>query len=222
MSKLEGGIFSRPRGQTGGLVFGAARTRLGKAVTSRLKVIPSNPRTAGQVSQRNRFTQALDIVRAAAPSWYNAFMNRAVSQLPGFQSMMSVYTKAVQSDDTINPISDIPVGTLHFPDTFTATYNSSTGEVKANWSMETGSNGLNTDDLGFLVVESDGANPGKDRSVAKSLADYGRGDGGSALTIATLPASLTAVQVSLVMYGTNTGANNGLMSIIRTVSATVS
>ena len=118
MAILEGGIFSNPRGKTGGIVFGAARTRTGKKVTSRLLVPPSNPNTAGQQTQRGKFADALAIVRLIGSSFYQADWNRAIGQLPGFQSMTSVFLNALDSSKSIGVIPSINlghyIGRLHF------------------------------------------------------------------------------------------------------------
>src|SRR3972149_3079354 len=95
MARHEGGIFSRPRGKTGGIVFGAARTREGKLVTSRLLVAPSNPNTADQQEQRSVFTQSLQCVRSLGASIYQEDFNRAIAQLPGFQAVMSILMNAM-------------------------------------------------------------------------------------------------------------------------------
>ena len=102
MSKLEGGIFSRPRGKTGGIVFGAARTRRGKQTTTRLLVPPSNPNTAAQQEQRSKFKDSLAIVKAAGPDAYQKAFNRTVSQLPGFQSLLSIILNNINAGGNVN------------------------------------------------------------------------------------------------------------------------
>ena len=107
MSKLEGGIFSRPRGKTGGIVFGAARTRRGKQVTTRLLVPPSNPKTQAQQQQRGKFSMALNLVKAWGPNAYQEPFNRTVSQLAGFQSLLSVILNNITEDGRLmNPVKE--------------------------------------------------------------------------------------------------------------------
>lgn len=141
MSRLEGGLFSRPRGKTGGIVFGAARTRVGKLVTSRLLVFPSQPRTTAQVQQRSNFTAALSAVRAIGPGIYQSDFNRAIAQLPGFQSLMAVIMRAQEPDGDLTAPPELNLGTLHFPNSFSVQNPSVGPEVTATFSSETGPNG---------------------------------------------------------------------------------
>lgn len=112
MARLDGGLFSRPRGTTAGIVFGAARTRTGKVATARQLVPPSNPNTPAQQEQRSKFKVAQDIIRSWGPSVYQKDWNRAVSQLPGFQSMQSIMTKAIGSDGKIVAPPPTRLGTM--------------------------------------------------------------------------------------------------------------
>jgi Fibronectin type III domain len=112
MATLQGGIFSRPRGKTGGLVFGAARTRTGKLVTSRLLVPPSNPNTAAQQTQRSIFSSCQAIIRRLGASVYQVDWNRSVGQLPGFQSMQSIFMNQMASNLNLTLVNDINLGTL--------------------------------------------------------------------------------------------------------------
>lgn len=112
MATLEGGIFSRPRGKTGGVVFGAARTRKGKLVTSRLLVSPSNPNTTAQQTQRSIFSASQSIVRRLGSAVYRSDWNRSVGQLPGFQSMQSIMMTQMDSSLDLTLVNNINLGTL--------------------------------------------------------------------------------------------------------------
>ena len=101
MARHAGGIFSNPRGTTSGLVFGAARTPQGKVVTSRQHVIPHNPRTTLQTANRNNWLGAVAAVRALGSTIYLDAFNRAIGQLPGFQSMMSMLKQIKGGDQTV-------------------------------------------------------------------------------------------------------------------------
>lgn len=151
MSSITGGIFSRPKGTTGGLVFGAARSRTGKVVTIREKVDPANPNTAGQVTQRTIFSETLTIVRTLGAAIYQVGWNRAIGQLPGFQSMMSVYMKAMDAAFDLVLTTNINLGILHNPDTFTMGSTVAT-ELNMTWTAELGANGTAADTMVFLVV----------------------------------------------------------------------
>lgn len=138
MSRLEGGIFSRPRGKTGGVVFGAARTREGKLVTSRLLVAPSNPNSAAQVVQRGKFTAALQLTRGVGASVYQADWNRAIAQLPGFQSIMSILMNAMDSDTTFAAApADTNLGTLDLVASLAAAADTGAGNIMVSWTAST-------------------------------------------------------------------------------------
>lgn len=160
MSVLTGGIFSRPRGKTGGIVFGAARTRQGKLVTSRLLVPPSNPNTAAQQTQRSKFSEALAITRLLGPGIYQSDWNRAIGQLPGFNSLFSTYLNSLDSISDIGVIPPVNLGSLHLPDTITVVSGGGSGEIAITLSQELGINGTDADTTVFLAVAtSKGASP---------------------------------------------------------------
>jgi len=121
MSRLTGGIFSEVSGTTAGVTFGKARTREGKVTTGRQYTIPSNPNTAGQQTQRSKFSNAKNIVRACTSGWYQDAFNRAVSQLPGFQSMMSIVLNALGSTSTLSAPSQTNLGSLDSPQSIVIT-----------------------------------------------------------------------------------------------------
>jgi hypothetical protein len=135
MSRVTGGIYSKPSGKTAGIVWGAARTRTGKVSTARQLVIPANPRTTLQVEQRTKFQEALFIVRALGSSIYADAWNRSIGQLPGFQSQLSIFLKSITALFDLNPIPSINLGTLHLPNSIGADINVA-GNLTVNWSTE--------------------------------------------------------------------------------------
>lgn len=165
MAKLEGGIFSRPRGKTGGVVFGAARTRNGKVVTSRLLVAPSNPRTAAQVSQRNIFSNALFIVRTLGASIYQSDWNRAIAQLPGFQGMMSIFMNNMDDQFILTAPAETNLGVLHVPDQFSAGPGAAGGEFDLTWSTEIAGQASAADTAVILAIDNGASGVGENRIV---------------------------------------------------------
>lgn len=145
MSKVTGGLLGRPAGKIGGIVFAAARGRSGKLVTAREKVIPANPQTVLQVAQRSLFARALAHVRFWGTGLYQVDWNRAVGQLPGFQSMMSTILTANDGSGKFTAPSQVPLGLLHTPDTITVTDPVADGGIMLEWSMEDGDNGDSAD-----------------------------------------------------------------------------
>ena len=167
MSVIDGGILGKVRGKTAGIVFSTARGRTGKVNTARQFVIPANPQTADQVAQRSVFKRALVIVKGWGPDVYQTDFNRAVQQLPGFQSMMSVLLANVDSSQEFDPPGDLPLGDLHFPDTWTVGNGASGSDIKITWSTETGANGTSADLVKLAIyAEADDADPQYDSKVS--------------------------------------------------------
>lgn len=112
MSTLTGGLFSAPSGKTGGIVFGKGRTRQGKVVSARAYSIPSNPNTIPQQTQRSKFSSAKNIVRFIGARIYQSAFNRSVSQLPGFQSMMSILLMSMNNEMILSAPPITSLGSL--------------------------------------------------------------------------------------------------------------
>lgn len=148
MAIVTGGLHGRPRGNVDGIIYGSARTRTGKVVTAREFVIPTNPNTPLQIIQRRKFSASLFATRHLTSSLWESDFNRAIGQLPGFQSMMSIIL--LNTDDTFNfnTPPDTPLGNLHFPATFGVTPNVVVeGGITYDWSAEVGLNGTAADVL---------------------------------------------------------------------------
>ncbi len=151
MSVLDGGIFSRPRGKTGGIVFGAARTRRGKQVTARLLVPPSNPNTPAQQTQKGIFSSVLDIVKRIGSATYRTDWNRSVGQLPGFQSLQSILMNQMNGSKDLTLVNPINLGILHYPDSVEVVKNTTT-QLTVNWSAELGDNGTDADLVKIIII----------------------------------------------------------------------
>jgi hypothetical protein len=212
MSVLDGGIFSRPRGKTGGLVFGAARTREGKLVTARMLVPPSNPNTAAQQTQRTIFSEVQSVIRIYGPSVYQTYFNRSVGQLPGFQSMQSIYMNQMDDSFELDLVNPINLGTLHFPNTFTVVTGGS-GQLSITWSDELGSNGTSADKVGLLFCAKTQTNRAISSNIWSSLT--------SERNVGSMtPGGFTAdavIEVYAFMIGAGTA--EGLLSVANPFSA---
>ncbi|MBA7577396.1 hypothetical protein ES708_19247 [subsurface metagenome] len=144
---VRGGLHGRPSGSVAGIIYGGARSRIGKVVTARELVFPANPRTPDQLLQRRKFKQALFATRHLAAALWQGYFNRAIGQLPGFQSMMSIILDNTDDAEELTVPPDTPLGNLHFPDTFgIAAGPTIIGSVTATWTAELGLNGT-ADDL---------------------------------------------------------------------------
>jgi hypothetical protein len=149
---MRGGIFGRPSGQILDLVIGAARDRQGKVATVRGLVIPANPNTAAQQLQRGKFSDSLWVLRNWGPVVYQDDWNRAIGQLPGFQSLMSILMNNIDDLYQFTEPPDTPLGTLHFPSTWTPVQGVGADDVDITWSDELGSDGTAADKLQLIAV----------------------------------------------------------------------
>ena len=214
MAVLTGGIFSRPRGKTGGIVFGAARTRQGKLVTSRLLVPPSNPNTAAQQTQRSIFSSALSIVRKIGSAIYRTDWNRAIGQLPGFQSMQSIFMTQMDSDLNLSLTTPINLGILHFPNSFSASA-SGTDEITVTFSTEVGDNGTDTDKIKILAIAKSETDRQKTNGVVVNL-DAARNDGD-----VTIPGLVAGATYELYAYLEGDASASGLLSVANPFEVTL-
>lgn len=176
MSKLTGGIFSKPSGQTAGLVFGSARTRAGKVATVREKVPPSNPNTPAQSVQRLKFKESLTIVRLIGASVYRDDFNRAISQLPGFQSMMSIIINSLDDSLTLTPPPTTNTGRLHFPLEINSV-NTPNNKVRVEFSTELGKSGSGADKVAMVAISKNTVGANNRRLVAVNKDAGDRSDG---------------------------------------------
>jgi hypothetical protein len=208
MAVLTGGIFSRPRGKTGGIVFGAARTRQGKLVTSRLLVPPSNPNTIAQQTQRTKFSECLSIVRRFGSSIYQSDFNRSVGQLPGFQSMESIYLNQMDDSSEITLINEVNLGILHNPLTMECSTNEGP-DLILDWSTELGDNGTANDLAHFLVAFKGKTAREQTLGVTKSVSAL-RSAGTVTITIPSINAF-----VSVYAYFKGAGTAAGLLSVAK-------
>jgi len=173
MAIIDGGVTGRPSGKLGGLIFGAARTRDGKAVTVREAVKPSNPQSPEQQQQRGKFSQSLNIVKAMGPTVYQEDWNRAVGQLPGFQGLMSIFLDQIDDNDDLQVPDVVPLGDLHFPDSLTVG-TAGNGDISADYSAEQGPNGTASDEVVLVGIEQSKPQ-GRERDVVATVADSARG-----------------------------------------------
>lgn len=160
MAKITGGLHGRAAGNVGGIVYGAARTRIGKVVTARELVKPAYSDTDLQKIFRNKFRYALNPVRMLGSDFWKEDWNRAIGQLPGFQSMMSILTKNQSEAYLLHDIPVTPLGSLHCPDSFTGSSGTGgSGTITLSWSTEHGPAGSDSDTLyiGCVCAHMDNA-----------------------------------------------------------------
>ena len=159
MAIVSSGLHGRPSGNVGGIIYGAARTREGKAVTARELVIPSNPDTVAQQVRRNIFSQALHATRQLGPECYQEYLNRMIGQLPGFQSLMSLVINNTADDYSMDVPAETPLGKLLSVSGLTDPAMGGSGtEIDLTWTDNTGSLGGATD-LAKIIAIKETASP---------------------------------------------------------------
>lgn len=194
MSRLTGGIFSKPSGQTAGVVFGQARTRQGKVVTARQLVIPSNPNTAPQQTQRSKFSSTKDIVRSSTSAFYQNPFNRSVAQLPGFQSLMSIFLNAMEQDFELSAPPQTNLGSLDAPQSLSAVALNGVTSIQINFSSLTPLKGSAGDTIHAIVIPKSQLGRDNYQPAFVSTAVVTR----SALTLSILTGALVTGDVWLV------------------------
>jgi len=210
MAIITGGLHGRPSGNVAGVVYGAARTRTGKAVTARELVYPSNPQTAAQMLQRHIFSESLSATRSLAATVWQDDFNRAIGQLPGFQSMMSIILNGTNASEEFVAPADTPLGDLHFPDTFTCVTGAGVATtVEVDWTAELGGNSTVADKLHLIGISKDPSggytryainqNPGAIRSGLSSVPGFG----------------VTATDIVVGAYWEGQGTAAGMISLCR-------
>lgn len=215
MAKLIGGLHGRPAGTVGGVVYGSARSRQGKIVTARELVFPSNPQSAGQVLQRNKFSEALYAVRHLGASLWQDDFNRAIGQLPGFQSMMSIILSNTDASEDFNTPADTPLGNLHFPASWApVTGVGAAGSIDITWNAGLGLNGTANDTLVVFCVEKL-ESAGQVRGAVVPACVAVRSD--ATVTIASGSSGMT-FQIGCYFQGVGTAV--GLLSLCRWTEVT--
>jgi hypothetical protein len=90
MARLTGGMWGRPRGKVGQVVYSLALGRHGLEGTVReYNPNPYNPNTAGQKANRKKFGACTNLITLLQASIYSPHWNYRVGGLSGFQSLMS-------------------------------------------------------------------------------------------------------------------------------------
>jgi hypothetical protein len=118
MAKIPAGIFGAGRGKVAGTVLSESRTMNGKTGTIREYVIPADPKTTAQVTQRTRFKAAGLQATMWGANVYRRGWNNTLGLLAGYQALVSyIFTQivwastkyvwvAVVSPKTLGPVYD--------------------------------------------------------------------------------------------------------------------
>jgi hypothetical protein len=212
MSRVTGGIYSKPSGKTAGIVWGAARTRTGKVATARQLVPPSNPNSPAQQTQRGKFAEALFIVRSFGASIYQEAWNRSIGQLPGFQSMQSSFLNALTADLSFYAMPSINLGLNHLPNTVSAVLTDAT-HLAVNWSTELSGIATSADKAQILLIPSLSAFRREPDAIVHSITAL-RSAGTATIVHSDLPGDYT-----VVVYFLGVGTADGIYSPTITLQA---
>jgi hypothetical protein len=210
---LDGGIFSNPKGTLAGIVFGAARTRQGKLVTARRKVDPSNPNTAAQQEQRTKFSEAQFIVRSLGVDIYQSDFNRSIGQLPGFQSMQSIYIKQIDASFELNLVTNINLGTLPKVTGLGAAAGSA-GQIDVSWTGGQSSPATTDDVIVILAVATTAANRALSGGIVVNSSEVRDSE------VVTVSGLLSGVEYQMYVYARGAGTAEGLLSVTQIVTGT--
>ncbi len=202
MAKIIGGITGFVTGKIAGSVGSTARTREGKVNTMKQYTIPANPNTSGQQLTRGVFARAVSIIRNWAATIYQSDWDRAVGQLPGFQSMQSVLMSNYDAFGIFGSPAPVNLGSLHAPDTITVATGGAAGEIDVTWSTELGVDGTDDDEAVLIAYAT---TPGVAVQQSKSVAAATRADGATGITFTGLTASATYI-IGLYLRGAGTAA----------------
>jgi len=205
---ITGGLHGRARGNVNGIIYGAARTRIGKVVTAREYVIPSDPKTAAQVIQRRKFEGTLYAVRHLGSTLWQGDFNRSIGQLPGFQSMMSIILVNTDNTFVLAVPPDTPLGNLTVPLGLTVvTGVGASGDIDLAWNGGLGLNGTANDVLEVFGIEEAEAAAGV-RGANDFSATAIRSD-----TSLVVPTGASATDWIVGVYMQGAGTALGLLSI---------
>ncbi len=145
MAKIEGGLHGKPKGSVANITYSEARGRNGKITTARQKVDPANPQTSAQQDQRNKFTEAQNLVQRIGADIYQGDFNRAVSDLPGFQSLQKIFLDNIDASGVVSVPADINLGSLDHLPNLSMTLATSSPHISLSYDSGTGDLGTTSD-----------------------------------------------------------------------------
>lgn len=139
MAVLRSGILGRASGKVAGVVGGHWKDRS----YIREYVIPSNPNTTAQQSQRAKMRAAVAFVKQAVGPVLNVYVDRFQKSMSGFNSWIAANINHVVNPDN-HTLIKMTFGKLWHPDSFNAVAIAQT--IVCTWTANSyGSNGLATD-----------------------------------------------------------------------------
>lgn len=115
-------------------------------------VIPANPNSVNQQTQRTKFTVAIDLARQILGNIIQPYWDQYQTGKSGFNACVSEFLNTLDGSNMLVVGTSLAKGTLEGLGTLTATYNNGTGAVSVSWTNDTPSgNGLGSDDVKVLI-----------------------------------------------------------------------
>lgn len=216
MAKLNGGLHGEPNGKVANIVYSKARGRNGKVVTARQKVDPSNPQTQAQQDQRGKFQKALNIVQFLGSPIYSSDLNRAVGDLPGFQSLQKIFLDNLDSSGVLSKPSDISLGQLDHLASLSQTLSTTSPTVSLSFNSDSGDLGTSSDEVVAFAMNGSTETDGS-RNMKKSVGSTTRD--GSPIDLDVGVESGDTIITGVYVRGQ--GSADGLISDLQFLSGTV-
>jgi len=196
------GVFTSMHGKLGGAVM---QTWKGVQVI-RTHVMPANPQTGGQVTNRTLLTDLVSMFKSVVIPFVRVYWNPFVTARETGWSNLIGLNQGLQSGTVIDyELVQITKGSLPAEELLTATYATGTGVVEATWS-DSGAAGSAATDLAMLGVFNKDTN-----KWYFSIAGVARDDELDSLTMA---AGLTITDLTAYIFFFTTNAVSGLVESI--------
>lgn len=149
MAKILNGILGGGSGKVGGVIMSSWKG----IDTLKAYAIPSNPQSAGQTTQRNKFSGVLNFLQLILATVIQSYWDPFATAMSGFNRAMSVnllaWATATAFDDAI-----VAEGNLEPETIASCTYNDATGDTVLSHSDNQLGNGAPTDSCVIVVVDT--------------------------------------------------------------------
>ena len=149
MAKILNGILGGGSGKVGGVIMSSWKG----IDTLKAYAIPSNPQSAAQTTQRNKFTGILTFLQLILATVIQPYWDSFAVGMSGFNEAMRVNLLA-WADDTAFDDAIIAQGSLESETLIASTYDPALGDVVMNWAMSGLGNGLTTDNVLAVIVDT--------------------------------------------------------------------
>ncbi len=150
MAKILNGILGGGSGKVGGVIMSSWKG----IDTLKAYAIPSNPQSAGQTTQRNKFSACLAFLQLILATVIQPYWDSFAVGMSGFNEAMRVNLLS-WTDDTAFDDAIIAQGTLESETLIASNYDAVLGDVVLNWVTSGLGNGLATDNVLVVIVDTD-------------------------------------------------------------------